>query len=85
VESVDTICRNCISALNRVGRDIKVVITDEVSIEDSVNVHLTKQERNTLQKILDWLKSNIDELEFDGIEIGFPSGIKVKFKKPKII
>ena len=60
-----------------------IVINESINISDNVEVSLTEEEKNTLNLILDWLKSNIANLELDTFEIGFPSGIKAKFKKKK--
>lgn len=83
VKDTNGTCPNCKSDLHRVGRDIKVVITDTLSLNESVSVTLTKAEQDTLKKIWSWLKRNIGKLELSELEVGFPSGVKVTFNKRK--
>lgn len=83
VNDTDNICPNCKSDLRSVGRNMTVLVTDTLSISDSVSITLTKAEQNTLKKIESWLKRNIGKFELSEVVVGFPSGVKVTFTKRK--
>ena len=81
VKDIDTTCPNCKGVLSEVGRNITVVLTESVGITESLSVGLTKAEQATLKRIFSWLKQRVGEMEFESVELGFPSGIKFKFTK----
>jgi len=72
----------------KVGKDITVTLSDVIELKASavsvvtsvVRAHLDKDERGLWDKLVIFFKDNII---VDGFEIGFPSGIKIKFKTKK--
>lgn len=65
----------------KVGKDITVTLSAVIGLNASivsvVRAHLDKDERGLWDKLVIFFKANII---VDGFEIGFPSGIKIKFK-----
>jgi hypothetical protein len=84
INSDDDVCPNG-HVIADVGKLIKVSIEAKVSMSAELALSLNKAEQNTLIQIWKWFKKNIRELEIAELEIGFPSGIKVKLTKRNII
>lgn len=82
VKKEDTICPKCGSDLEKVGkrREIEVTLEEKIGLSESVEIKLTKQEK----RFFEWFKSKKAEWSkffLDEIDIGFPSGITLRFKK----
>jgi hypothetical protein len=84
INSDDTVCPNG-HLIADVGKLVKVSIEAKVGISSTLALSLTKAEQNTFIQIWTWLKKNIRRLEISEFEIGFPSGIKVKFTRGDIV
>jgi hypothetical protein len=81
IRDTDTICPKCNTDLHKTGRMIEVSINESLRLSDSVTTTLTKTEQTTLKSIQAWLRENISQFELTEIEVGFPSGVKIKFTK----
>lgn len=79
----DTICPHCACSLKEIGRRFEVSLQDTIGISSSLSLALTKSEQRTVINIWKWLAERISELELSEVEVGFPSGIKVKFVRQK--
>lgn len=73
----DRVCPKCGANLSQVGRKIVVVLEQSMQISAEVTAKLTPEERNFLNRFLDWLGKN---WTISTIELGFPSGVKFVFK-----
>jgi len=78
VNATDAICPSCKADLKEVGRNIELIMTETLSIGDSVGAQLTKAEEQTLKRLWTWLKAHWP-LELSAIAVTFPSGYTVTF------
>lgn len=85
IDETDLICSNCGCSIKETGRRIEISIQDAIRLSDSVALALTKSEQRTVINIWKWLAERISEFELSEVEIGFPSGVKVKFVRQKRI
>jgi len=74
----DKICPGCGADLSQVGRRIEVVLGESMRISDEVTVQLRREERDFLDRFVDWLRKNWTLSE---IQIGFPSGVTLVIKR----
>lgn len=74
----DRVCPKCAANLSQVGRKIVVVLEESMRISAEVTAELTPEEKNFLNRFLDWLRKN---WTLSTIELGFPSGVKLLFKR----
>jgi predicted amidophosphoribosyltransferase len=74
----DKICPACGADLSQVGRKIEVVLEEYVRARADVTAQVTQEERNFLDRFVDWLRKN---WTLSAIEIGFPSGVTFVFKR----
>ena len=83
IESTDVICPRCSHKLNEAGKHFKVSLSGSLSMSGELSNVLTKPEQKTVEKIWKWLAKQVNNFELSEFEIGFPSGVKVKFVKTK--
>jgi hypothetical protein len=83
INTADIVCPKCKGDLTIGGKKYTVAISASAGITGTLSTVLTKQEQITLKKIRDFLLKRVKDFELSEIELGFPSGVKVKFNKLK--
>jgi len=83
IKSTDTVCPKCGKNLKEVGRRVLVTVEDTLTLSDEVEVKLTKEQLNIIQKVYQALKNELAKKEIESITIGFPQLISIKIKNKK--
>ena len=83
IKSTDAVCPKCGKNLSEVGRRVLVTVEDTLTLSDEVEVKLTKEQLNIIQKVYQALKNELAKKEIESITIGFPQLISVKIKNKK--
>ena len=78
VQATDKTCPHC-------GGDLrvrKIEMTDETRLADELAT-LTGEERRALEQASKWMRDFMMRFKLDFVEIGFPSGAKIRLKGQK--
>ena len=83
ISNTDVICPSCSHKLSEAGKHFKVSLSAHLNLSGELSHVLTKPEQKTLEKIRKWFAKQANDFKLSEVEIGFPSGVKVKFVKTK--
>jgi hypothetical protein len=78
VQATDKTCPHCGSDL----RVRKIEVTDEERLADELAA-LTGEEKSAVEQASEWMKSFMVRFKLEFVEIGFPSGAKIRLKGQK--
>jgi len=83
IKSTDTECLECGKNLREVGRRVEVTVIDTIKLSDEVEVKLSKDQINIINRVRRVIKDKLDSKEIESITIGFPQLISITIKSKK--
>jgi|GEM_PF-5919096 len=77
---VEESCPHC--GATPLKRHIEVTLEDALDVIDKLETErsISPEEASDLKKLIRWIRDNIVKIKFDGIDLGFPQLISLRFK-----